>query len=521
MKHDHISFIHYNMDQLILPMDLEVIIPPHHVSRIVHDAVEKLNLDLLTKPFKGGGRSSYHPKMMVKIIVYAYTQRIYSSRLIEKALDENKYFMWLSGNQLPDFRTINRFRSEYMKDIIYEIFFSIVNLLREKGVVKLEHYYLDGTKIEANANHYTFVWRKSTEKYDQKLDETYRQIVATIEDVVEEDLREEASQSMQEKLAANPVTSKQIEATVKQVEERLEKDPKNKALKKTVKKLKNDLLPRKQKYENQKEIFKDRNSYSKTDTDATFMRMKEDHMKNGQLKPGYNVQMGTENQFVVGYSVHQRPGDTKCLKPHLDLVKKYLGKLPKGIAADATYGTEENYEYLKEQELTAYVKYNTFDIEQTKAWKKEIGRIENMEYDTKLDEFICATGKRLTFQYESKKKSDTGYESIKRKYSCFECKGCPFQEVCAKGKENKTINLSVKNLEQRNEIRELLTAEEGQKVYSRRKIDVEPVFGQIKHNRGFRRFMLKGLSKTNIEWGLLCVAHNLLKLNQIQNIAVK
>ncbi len=185
MKHDHIYFIDYNMDQLILPMDLELKVPPHHLARIVHEAVENLDEYILLQEYKGGGRRSYHPKMMLKILVFAYAEKIYSGRKIEKALQENIYFMWLSNHQKPDFRTINRFRSERMKPIIYDVFFSIIELLHHKGFITLEDYYLDGTKVEANANKYTFVWLKATKRYSEKLDEKFRKIVFDIERFLE------------------------------------------------------------------------------------------------------------------------------------------------------------------------------------------------------------------------------------------------------------------------------------------------------------------------------------------------
>jgi len=269
------------MEQLSLPMDVEIMIPEHHLVRVVHRAVEELDMQILLPLYKGGGRSSFHPKMMLKVIVYAYTQKIYSSRSIAKALQENIYFMWLSGHQKPDFRTINRFRSDKMKDIIYEVFFSIVDLLKNKGLVRLEHYFLDGTKIEASANKYTFVWKKSTEKYDLKLDEKYRTIVAGIEQIANDDIHNEEIKDIDQAIEEDPITSEQIENTVKLLETRLELEPKNKTLKKLTKQLKSDLLPRKRKYEEQKASLQGRNSFSKTDKDATFMRMKEDHMLNG------------------------------------------------------------------------------------------------------------------------------------------------------------------------------------------------------------------------------------------------
>lgn len=233
--------------------------------------------------------------------------------------------------------------------------------------MKLEDYLPRWHKKEANANKYTFVWRKSTEKYDQKLDEKFQQIVASIEGVIQEDEEAQGEQDFQEKLESASVTSEEIEDTIKQVEKRLEQQPKHRILKQAKRQLEKDLLPRKQKYETHKETFGERNSFSKTDPDATFMRMKEDHMKNGQLKPAYNAQIGTEGQFITGFSLHQRAGDTSCLIPHFEILRKYNRSKPKAVTGDSRYGSEENYAYCEGNEMEAYIKYNTFDKEQTKG----------------------------------------------------------------------------------------------------------------------------------------------------------
>jgi hypothetical protein len=185
--------------------------------------------------------------------------------------------------------------------------------------------------------------------------------------------------------------------------------------------------------------------------------------------------------------------------------------MPKNLIADSGYGSEENYAYCDKEKMEAYVKYNTFEKEQTKAWKEQVGRPESMTYDEELDEWICANNKRLTFEYESKKKSDNGYVSRKRTYRCTDCLNCPFKDTCAKRKDTKTIQVSLQNQKQRQEVRERLSSELGQEKYRQRKIDVEPVFGHIKYNHGFDRFSLRGLSKTTTDWGLICVAHNLKK----------
>lgn len=361
-------YIQYTMDQLCLPMDLEEDIPENHLVRVVNAAVNRLDDAIFDAAYPGGGRDSYHPKMLTKVIIYAYTQRIYSSRQIAKAVRENIMFMWIAGRQKPDFRTINRFRSERMKDVLETVFTAVLQFLVEENYVQLEHYFVDGTKIEANANRYTFVWGKAVVKHKAKLQEKVQTLFATIEEAEKQEERVHGGQELLELGESSAITSEKLEQAVKQLEERLQEKPKDKPLKKAVVALRKDLLPRLQKYETQEAILGTRNSYSKTDHDATFMRMKEDHMGNGQLKPGYNVQIGTENQFIIGYSLHQRPTDTRCLIPHLEKLKTQLGKLPSTVIADAGYGGEENYDYLEQHEVEGIVKYSTYHREKSKAW---------------------------------------------------------------------------------------------------------------------------------------------------------
>lgn len=504
-------YIQYNMDQLCLPMDLEEDIPENHLVRIVNDAVNRLDDRIFESAYPGGGRHSYHPKMLTKIIIYAYTQRIYSSRQIAKAVRENIPFMWLAARQRPDFRTINRFRSERMKDVLETIFTSILSLLAEEGYIKLEHYFVDGTKIEANANRYTFVWGKAVVKHKAKLEEKVKALFAAIEAVEQEEEQAHAGRDLLELGEDAKVTREKLEKAVQKLEAKLEKKPKNKPLKKAVRQIRRDFLPRLKKYEHHEAVLGMRNSYSKTDPEATFMRMKEDHMRNGQLKPGYNVQIGTENQFIVGYSVHQRPTDTRCLKPHLEKVKSLLGKLPKTIIADAGYGGEENYAYLEQEQAEAVIKYSTYQQEQTRKWKKDISRIENWLYDETTDTWTCPNGQVLTYRYTSRQRTESGHEIELRCYGNQDCTGCPLKEQCTKAQGNREIRVSLRYLAYKKEVRRLLKSERGAELAKRRMTETESVFGQIKNNRGFRRFLLRGLRKVSLEVGWLSLAHNLLK----------
>ena len=273
--------------------------------------------------------------------MYAYAQQIYTSRQIAKALRENVNFLWLSGNSHPDFRTINRFRGVLMKGIIQEVFGAVLELLVEAGYVKLEHYFLDGTKIEANANRYQRVWAKSTRKHREKLQEKVKALLEEIERENDEENEAYGDEDLEEMGGSGPIDAERLEKKIQELNERLSGRPGKGKLARAVRKLEREYLPRQRKYEEQEKKLAGRNSYAKTDEGATFMRMKEDQMKNGQLKPGYNVQLGTENRFVVGFSVHQRPGDSPCLVPHLEELRAGLGCLPENVIADAGYGSEE------------------------------------------------------------------------------------------------------------------------------------------------------------------------------------
>jgi transposase len=480
----------------LLPPNLEDLIPAGHLVRVVNEMVEELNLEPLTRQYKGGGTSAYHPKMLLKVMIYAYTQRTFSSRQIAKALRENINFLWLSGMNQPDHRTINRFRG-----------------LLDRGYIDLEKYFVDGTKIEANANKYSFVWRKSTEKNKGKLQEKVHTLLKEIDEIEAAEEERYGEKDLEEVGEGKEIDAEALKRAAKRIDEKLKKEPKNKKLKKAKRDLEKDYIPREEKYEQQEKKFRGRNSYSKTDEDATFMRMKEDHMLNGQLKPGYNIQMGTENQFVIGYSVHQRMGDTSCLKEHLEKLKNWLGEYPETLTADAGYGSEENYAFLQKNNITAYVKYNTFHYEQKKRYKKNNPyRAENFTYLAEEDQYVCPQGKKLDYLFTKKNISDNGYESSRRVYACSDCQACPVKIACTKSEFNRRLYIGVELLKMKKIAHGNLESPRGKEMRSKRPIEVESVFGRLKQNWGFRRFLLRGKEKVNTEWGILCIAHNLAKV---------
>ena len=521
----------------LIPPTWEELIPAEHVVRVVNRAIDKIDLEPLVQQYKGGGTSSYHPRMMLKVLVYAYTQRIYSSRQIAKALRENVNFMWLSGGNQPDFRTINGFRGERMKAVIEAVFTSVLELLIEEGYVKLENYFVDGSKIEANANRHKVVWAKSRAKYQEGLQQKVKELLEEVERISAAENEEYGDDDLEEMGGKGGLDADKLERKIAELNQRLQDKPEDKKLAKAVRVLEQDCLPRQKRYEEQERTLAGRNSYSKTDEDATFFRMKEDRGAEKPVpKPAYNIQLGTEGQFVVGFSLHQRAGDTACLIPHLEGLQANLQRiaqhrpdllpqgedhqprnLPKNICADAGYGSEENYVYLEEHHLGNYVKYNTFHREQKKHRKPELIRkagflSENFPYDAERDEFICPANQRLTYQSTRRSKTENGYSTKIRIYEASACNTCPLKPECTQAKGNRRLYMSFRLRRFREQAKTNLLSDEGKRLRTQRNIDVEPVFGHVKHNRHFRRFSLRGLEKVKTEWGLICIAHDMLKL---------
>jgi len=524
-KEAHPVFKPYVMNQAaLLPPSYEELIPENHLVRIVNEAVEKIDLNPLLSQYKGGGTSSYHPKMLLKALVYAYAEKNYSSRRIAKALRENIHYMWISGGNRPDFRTLNNFRSSRMKPVIGDMFAAVLEYLVDSGYVKLENYFVDGTTIEANANKHKVVWAKRRDKYNQRVKEQIKELLKIIEQENEAEQEKYKDEDLEEMGGSgrNDVNSDALKQKIEELNEglrnKLQHKKKMRPVRKAIKKLETDCLVRLKKYEEQAEILAGRNSYAKTDPDASCMRMKEDRgAKRPWPKPGYNVQMGTEKQFIVGYSVHGRVGDTACLIPHLDRLRKQIGRLPRRIIADAGYGSEENYAYLQQHRLDNYVKYNTFyqdthHYRNPDVIRQHKFRAENFAYDPQQDEFICPANQRLHYVATTRYVTDNGYQTNRRIYTCENCEGCALRKQCTKAKGNRQIRISFQLLEYRRQARNNLTSEFGQQLRSERSTDVETVFGCIKQNMGFRRFNLRGLDKVNIEWGLISIAHNMKKL---------
>jgi Transposase DDE domain len=369
--------------------------------------------------------------------------------------------------------------------------------------------YTDGTKIEANANRYTFVWGKSIktskERIRQQLDELwkYAQSVAAAE-------LDDTDPSGFDKIDKEKIT-----AAVEKINSVLRNKQISSKVRQKLNYARKHWPAALDKYEQQEKILGNhRSSYSKTDPDATFMRMKEDHMRNGQLKPGYNVQISTNNQFIAAYSIHQNTTDTATLIPHLQQHIGHTGSKPGNVTADAGYGSEQNYQWLEKKRITAYVKYPRFDRNQNERLRnQEPYRVDKFYYDETTRRHYCPAGKvmKKLGSHTRTNKTKSGIVQTLTRYQAKGCAQCPLRQQCHPEQGNRIIevNLNLNRLRQQADKR--LKSKRGIQKRKQRCWDTEPVFAQIKHNHQFKRFMLRGIEKVTIETGLLALAHNLRK----------
>lgn len=500
-----------HQDQLsLLPPSYDDLVPKNHPVRIVNSILDAIDLSSLESGYKGGGTSSYHPKVLLKILIYAYLRNLYSSRKIEQALDENIHFIWLSGGATPDHNTISNFRSGRLKGKFKKIFNQVVILLSEQGYLSLKNIYVDGTKLEANANKYTFVWAKSIQNNRAKISNQLKDLWSYVEHVY----------ASEEQLPNTPdfeaIDPDKVAQAVEDINQALKKKSIPKQVKQKLNYAKKHWPVNVARYNKQEQILKGRGSYSKTDYDATFMRMKDDHMQNGQLKAGYNIQGSSNNQFLVNYTIEQTPTDTTTLIKHIEEHRNSFDDNPDTITADAGYGSEENYQHLEDHDIEAFVKYNYFHKEQMQTKSRVDKRpftVDKLHYHPPTDSYYCPMGQQMNHIGTYKKKTTNGFTQTIDQYQAKKCTHCSIRSLCHKAKGNRIVERNRNLIRLKTKAKQKLLSEKGIQHRKQRCWDIEAIFGNIKQNMNFKRFMLRGIDKVETEFGLIAMAHNFKKLS--------
>ena len=498
--------------QLVLPLNLEGLVPDDDSVRLLSHELEDLDYTKLYQAYSAKGRNpAVDPKTMFKILTYAYSQTIYSSRKIETACRRDINFMWLlAGAKAPDHSTIARFRIGFLAEACEDLFYQMVRRLASAGELSQETVFIDGTKLEACANKYTFVWKKSVGKREEKM---FRRIQDAVQLLNQDYIQsftvqlETRTQDLQ-KICCFLEETCRLQNTVFVCGRGKRKSRNQKYLE-----LFRRFLERQTTYDWHTASFQGRNNYCKTDPDATFMHMKDDHMRNAQLKPGYNVQIGVDSEYIAAVDIFQDRNDVWTLVPFLKTMEERLGFRYPSVTADSGYESEEGYSFLRENHQKPYIKPQTYEKWKKRSFKKDISKRENMDYKEEHDVYTCHAGRKLTARYIKKQKSKSGYESKVTVYECEDCSGCPHKEKCTKTKGNKRLYISKSFIEKRNESYQNILSETGTCYRMNRSIQVEGAFGVLKNDYEFQRFLLRGKTKVKLEILLLCFGYNINKLH--------
>ena len=428
----------------------------------------------------------------------------------------------LEGKPSPDHATIARFISLHLSQCSSNILAEVSNILYELGEISGRHIFIDGTKIESVSNRYTFVWKKAVTKNQSKLFAKITELIAECEEmyglklVYQDSISLHSLKRIRKKLYA--IKESEGITFVHGIGRR------KSAIQKSIESLETYIEKLKE-YTHKLYTCGERNSYSKTDPDATFMRMKEDHMLNGQLKPAYNLQHGVDSEYITWLTVNPNPTDTKTLIPFLKDMEQNLRFKYTEIVADAGYESEENYLFIETNGQTAFIKPNNYEISKKRRFKTDIGKMENMDYDKENDFYICKNNQKLTVPYEKKGKTATGYRRTTTVYKCSDCSGCPYKTDCIKGnncktsmeQRSKTLYVSKTMKQQRAEELERITSPYGIQLRVNRSIQAEGSFASVKQDMEFRRYMYRRKENVTAQSVILAIAHNINKLhNKIQ-----
>jgi transposase len=464
-------FREYSQSQgLLLPPSLDEFVPEDHEARVINEVVDTMDLSPLLNKYEGGGAPAYHPAMMLKIIIYAYSREIYSSRSIAQELKTDTAFMFLSGLQSPDFRTVCLFRSEHA-DVLPDLFVEVVRLCASLGMVGLGHIAFDGTKLKANASVRQTRDRDSLEREIERIKEQMRQMIqasANIDEV--------------EDMIYPDGDGSEIAAGLRKKEYRLKKLQ-----------------------EAKKEVL-EREKLEKVNVTEPDSRLMKD--SRGVIQPSYNGQIAVDDKerVIVAADVTQNATDHAEFKPMVEQVEQNLGALPDKGTADASYSSYDNLEYAEGKKLDMYMPDNFLEALDEKEEGEKRYHKSNFRYDEARDTYICPEGKELKRWAEQKREGKPPLIL----YRGESCRECAVKEQCTRG-ETRTVSRDGREplLEA---MRQKLRTEEGKRIYAKRGYTVEPVFGEIKWDGRKPSMDLRGSVKVRGEFSLMCLVHNVKKI---------
>lgn len=476
------KFKEYNQKQTwLIPPNIEDEIPAGDICRVVDEVVDLVSLKSIEDKFNEEGNTAYHPRMMLKVLLYGYAKGIYSSRRIAQELESNIFFWYLSGKQKPNFRTICLFRARHAEEL-KEVFREMIRLCLNLGIVKILTATLDGTKIKANASKEKI---RSQEWIEARIKEEDKAIEAALEKARLTDEEEDREYGVDKRGDELP--------------EEL-RDP----------------IKRREKLRQLKEEMarSGKTMINETDHDAQLMKSR------GSFLPGYNCQavVDVESQLILAANVCAEGYDQHQLKENIEEIKDAYGDKPGVLLADAGYNCGENIRYLKEEDIYGLIPHKSAtsikaeidgDLSEDQRFRKD-----QFKYDNDNDIYVCPAGKELkNIHCEETVIRKSGAIAKTSRYQCHDCLGCASRMICCRGKGARSIRRYGDEV-LRQEMADRLRSREGYALYKQRFKIAEPVFGNIKHNMGFKRFNLRGLFRTRGEFFLITMVHNLKKIQK-------
>ena len=478
------------------------------------EIMEEIEIWRYLKPdgYKEPGRPGYNKVNMLKTILFSFRDTGYASlRELEDRCKVNLRYMYLMDYETPSYKTFGNFINEELNDSIEEIFKAVNEYIFEKEGVDLQHIYIDGSKFEANANKYTFVWKKGTEKARYRLYEKITKLFNEINAELSFDgLKIETN---------TEYTPEQLELTTASYANVTKLDPAKfvhgRGSRKTpaqrhYEKLVYYTSKLKEYVQKIKTCGPDRNSYSKTDTDATFMRMKKDYMGNDQLLPAYNVQVAVADEYIAVIKALQYRSDMDCFIPLMEDFRRLYGFYPKYPVADAGYGSFNNYIYCQENGMEKYMKFTMYKKVTTDAkYRDNPFRAVNFKTD-ETGNLICPNNRKFKLSYRRPIKGNK-YGRQEEIYECEDCSGCPYASQCKKTDKNRTIQLNRELTKMHEEVLNNLESIHGALLRMNRSIQAEGTFGIIKYDRWYKRTVRRGLDSVQLELFLISIGHNLYK----------
>ena len=549
--------INFNFFELHLPDDD----PVYTLKKVM----EEMDFSSLTAQYSNKGRSGYNPIMMYALVTYANMRGVRAVDRIVELCKRDLAFIWLAKGEQPKRDAFYDFKGEKLtSEVLDDLHYQFLRRLEKEGLITLKELFIDGTKLEANANRYTFVWRGTINYhlaglldtidalyrkynsflaengYDTKYELGNAQMfiiegMSKVREVIEKNRSRKltkhkklSNNTIIEIDACSPLEILKLQTNLTRIAEgeditfvtgKGKRKPQIQQLYEELEECGERLLQYKDCFEI---MGKDRNSYSKTDVEATFMRMKEDHMLNGQLKPAYNVQIAVENYFIIHSYISNDRTDYNTLIPVLEKHKAAFGSYPEAATADSGYCSEKNLLYLKENSITSYIKLQDHEQRKTRAYAEDIGKYYNMKRETFEDEvyYVCHDGRELHHIRTETKKQD-GYEQTFEVYGCADCKECPHKAKClykyneeTDADKNKIMKINERWEDLKEESHANISSEKGILNRQIRSIQTEGHFGDIKENEDFRRFNYRSSEKVYKEFMLYAIGRNLNKYHR-------